>query len=211
VKTLKIVALAACFCALALLAGAAPSRAADPKDVLKGNIDQFIVILKDAKYDKGANKSEQDQKIWAILDQVFDFNAVARRALGRNWKRLSAAQQQEFVPLFKELLGTNYLHRIRAGYKDEKVVIGQADKDGDRKAVVHSNIVRASSKVPVDYSLYSTGQTWKVYDVKVEGVSLIKNYRTQFAEILVNGKPADLIGKVKKQLAELKAKIAAEK
>jgi phospholipid transport system substrate-binding protein len=182
--------------------------AASPTDVLKGPLDQAVLILKDPKYqtDDPGLKIEQRDKIWALVEGTFDFEEVSRRALARNWKTFSAAEQEEFAAVFSQMLGNIYVERIQSGFADQKVEF--ADEilhESKPLAIVKTFIVTDQNKIPVDYSLKKNGDQWRVYDVKVEGVSLIKNYRTQFNDILRKEKPAQLIERLKEKVAEQKS------
>ncbi len=191
-------------CLVLLLALAWPAAAVPQSatQVLKANLDKFIAILKDPAYKNGAKQKEQDDKIWEIINQVFDFEGVARRALGRNWRRFSPQERKEFSDLFAKLLANTYIKKIKKGYRDEKVVFTTEEKLRKNKVLVRSKIVRRGGDILVDYNMWNRGQGWRVYDVKVEGVSLVKNYRAQFNDILLNHKPAYLIQRVKEKLAE---------
>ena len=170
--------LAAWFLVL-VFAGAAMGAAGSPTDALKAPLDRSVQVLKDPKYqtDDSALKIEQRDKIWDIVAGIFDFTEVSRRALARNWKSFSPEQQKDFVAVFSKMLGNIYVDRIQTGFSDQ-------------------------NKIPVDYSLKKKDNRWLVYDVKVEGVSLIKNYRTQFNDILRKEKPAQLIERLKDKVAE---------
>lgn len=187
------------------MATAAPAADPGPKQMLKGEIDIFIALLKDPKYKGPGPHPEQDKKIWEVIHRVFDFKAVSVRALGRNWRNFSAAEQEEFSQVFADLLGRNYLRQIRDGYRDEKVAIDEEQMQSAQKALVKTRIQRANGDIPVDYRLWHSPTGWRVYDVNVEGVSMVKNYRAQFSDILLKKKPAELIQQIKEKLAKEKA------
>jgi phospholipid transport system substrate-binding protein len=189
---------------LALMIGT-PATASGPTDVLKGPLEQAVVILKDPKYqtEDPTLKTEQRDKIWDLVDDTFDFTEVSRRALARNWKSFSAAEQEEFAAVFSQMLGNIYVERIQSGFADQKVEFtDEILHESKPLAIVKTLIVADQNKIPVDYSLKEKDGRWRVYDVKVEGVSLIKNYRTQFNDILRKEKPAELIERLKAKVAE---------
>ncbi len=184
------------------------ATAAGPTDTIREPLDQAVKILSDPKYqaDDPGLKAEQRDKIWDIVDDSFDFQEVSRRALARNWKAFSAEEQKEFETVFSKMLGNIYVERIQGGFSDQKVEFADEILHASKPlAIVKTFIVTDQNKIPVDYSLKKKGDNWRVYDVKVEGVSLIKNYRTQFNDILRKEKPAQLIERLKSKVAEQEA------
>lgn len=185
--------------------------AADPTEVLKAPMDEALALLRDPQYktDDPAKKAEQRKKFWALIEPAFDFKELSKRTLARNWKKFSDAQQTEFAQVFSELMGNIYVDRIQGGYNDETIEFGDQILHESRPlAVVKTFIVSSRNRIPVDYSLLKQGETWRVYDVKVEGISLVKNYRSQFKEILLKDSPDQLIEQLKKKVAEQNAKLA---
>ena len=196
------------FFVLVFLMTALGTALASPTATIKGPLDQAVSILKDPRYqsDDPGLKKEQRDKIWGVVESTFDFTEVSRRALARNWKSFSTEEQQEFAEVFAKMLGNIYVERIQSGFADQKIEF--ADEilhDTKPLAIVKTFIVTDKNKIPVDYSLKKKSDQWRVYDVKVEGVSLIKNYRTQFNDILRKEKPAQLIERLKTKVAEQEA------
>jgi phospholipid transport system substrate-binding protein len=194
-----------------LLSFGASAFAAEPADVLKAPMDEALALLRDPQYkvDDPGKKAVQREKFWSLVAPVFDFDELSKRTLARNWENFSDAQQAEFAQVFSELLGNIYVDRIQGGYSDETIEFGdQILHDSRPLAVVKTFIVSARNRIPVDYSLIQKGDTWRVYDVKVEGVSLVKNYRSQFKEILSKESPDALIERLKQKVAEQKEKLA---
>jgi phospholipid transport system substrate-binding protein len=195
-----------------LLLSFGPSAfAAEPADVLKAPMDEALALLRDPQYkvDDPGKKAVQREKFWSLVAPVFDFDELSKRTLARNWADFNDAQQAEFAQVFSELLGNIYVDRIQGGYSDETIEFGdQILHDSRPLAVVKTFIVSARNRIPVDYSLIQKGDTWRVYDVKVEGVSLVKNYRSQFKEILSKESPDELIERLKQKVAEQKEKLA---
>jgi phospholipid transport system substrate-binding protein len=194
---------------LMLLGGTAV--AGEPMDVLKAPMDEALALLRDPQYktDDPAKKAEQREKFWAIVKPVFDFDELSKRTLARNWKDFNADQQAAFADVFSELLGNIYVDRIQGGYNDETIEFGDQIKHESRPlAIVKTYIVSARNRIPVDYSMLDKDGAWRVYDVKVEGISLVKNYRSQFREILSKESPDQLIERLKEKVAEQKANLA---
>ncbi len=196
------------FCIVLVLMLHGTAVAASPTDTIREPLDQAVKILGDPKYkaDDPALKTEQRDKIWDIVDDSFDFTEVSRRALARNWKSFSADEQKQFAAVFSKMLGNIYVERIQSGFADQKVEFtDEILHESKPLAIVKTFIVTDQNKIPVDYSLKKIGDNWRVYDVKVEGVSLIKNYRTQFNDILRKEKPVQLIERLKAKVAEQEA------
>ena len=166
--------------------------AAPPLETIQTQVDRALEVLRDPALKAESAKGAKEKKIWAILDGVFDYTELSKRTLAQNWKRFSPDQQKEFIGLFGKLLGGVYMDRIIA-HKDEKVVFGKATNLSDKTAEVQSEVVRSSKPIPIHYRMILENGEWRVYDVVIEGVSLVQNYRTQFREILTNKSPEDLL------------------
>jgi len=173
-----------------------------PMETLKIPIDEGMRILIDPKYKDASLKKVQREKIWDIVRKSFDFTELGGRTLAANWKKFSPDQRKEFTGVFSEILGNAYLDKIQGAYKDEKIVYIGQEMVTDSKAIVKTKIVRAKGEIPVDYSMKLKDNSWKVYDVQAEGISLVQNYRSQFNEILVKESPDDLIKRLHKKLNE---------
>ena len=165
---------------------------ATPLETIKPQVDQALEVLRDPALKAESAKAAKEKKIWAILNSVFDYTELSKRTLAQNWRKLSPDQQGEFIRLFGKLLGTVYIDRIIA-YKDEKVVFGKVSQLSDKTAEIQSEVVRSSKSIPIHYRMILENGEWKVYDVLIEGVSLVQNYRSQFREILMNKPPEDLL------------------
>jgi len=161
-------------------------------ETIQTQVDRALEVLRDPALKAESAKAAKEKKIWAILDGVFDYTELSKRTLAQNWKRFSPEQQAEFTSLFGKLLGSVYMDRITA-YKDEKVVFGKATQLSDKTAEVQSEVVRSAKPIPIHYRMILEKGEWKVYDVVIEGVSLVQNYRTQFKEILMSKTPEDLL------------------
>ncbi|MFC1885345.1 phospholipid-binding protein MlaC [Thermodesulfobacteriota bacterium] len=189
---------------LIFLTSAAPCMAQEvrPLDMVKDSVEQALSILKSPEYSKSEANNKQRDKLWEIIRNVFDFNEMARRTLARNWKRFSPKEQDEFTELFSVFLRNIYLSKIQGGFEDERVEYREEEMLSDSKAVVKTVIIRKDLEIPIDYSLQKDNGTWRVYDVNVEGTRMVRNYRAQFAKILINGTPSHLIETLKKKIEE---------
>lgn len=182
-----------------VLASARPAAAEEPKplDAIRGPVEQVLAILHDPAYQAPGTKAAQKDRLWGIIRKVFDFEAIAERAVGRNWKSFSAAQKKAFSDAFADLLGNSYLDKIQGGFKDEKVDFLSQELLSETKARVKTRIVREVDAIPVEYSVQKEAGAWTIYDVNIEGVSLVQNYRSQFDQILAKESPDALIARVK--------------
>jgi phospholipid transport system substrate-binding protein len=192
---------------LILLVGG-QALAAQPLDTLKDPLNQVIAVLNDPQYKPDSTRQAQKDKIWSIMVPVFDFKEVSKRTLARNWKRFTSAQRTEFSDLFADFLADTYIRQIQGEYQNEKIVFVGEEFLSDTKALAKTMVLREAVEIPVDYSMKKINGAWKVYDIKVEGVSLVKNYRTQFREMLLNGTPEQLIERLKEKLAQRKKNAA---
>jgi phospholipid transport system substrate-binding protein len=197
----KCIAAALAFVLLLVLPGTAVSM--EPMVVIKAPIDTVIAILNDPQYEVAGTRSAQRDEIWKNIKSMFDFNEISRRAVARNWQDFTDAEKAAFTEVFSQFLGNTYIDKIQGEYHNEKIVYLGQDFYSDVYAEVKTNIVRESLEIPVNYRMMRDGDgNWKVYDVIVEGVSLVKNYRTQFASLLRKEKPAQLIERLDEKLAE---------
>ena len=168
------------------------SYAATPMETVEKGVNNLLKTLGDPAF-KAQTKDQQIATLGTEIEKVFDFTELSKRTLGRDWKKMSAAQQTEFVKLFKELLQGVYADRLLA-YSDQKIIFDKETMLKKGRAEVQSNIVLSDGrKVPIFYRLTNKSGQWKVYDLIIEGVSLVKNYRTQFREIIAKDSPEKLL------------------
>lgn len=189
---------------------ALPVSAADkPMDVLKEPIERGLEVLRDPAFQDESQKETQRDRMWEIIRSVFDFEEVSKRAVARGWRDFTPEQKREFTLVFSKLLGNTYIGKLQGEYSDETVEFLEEDMVTDRKVVVKTNILRRTTKIPVDYSMLLRNDRWWVYDVHVEGVSLVLNYRSQFRKLLANESPAELIERLKHKVEDQAANSAA--
>lgn len=176
------------------------SLAASPLESLKVPIENVLSLLQDPKYKDPEQRQLQRDKILTITRKLFDFTEMSKRALARNWKSFSSQEQLQFADVFADHLSNTYMDKIQGEYKDETVVFLDQETVADGKAVVKTKVQRQPTDISVDYSMLLVDNQWRVYDVNIEGVSLIKNYRTQFDQLLVKESPVQLIERLKKKV-----------
>ena len=168
------------------------SYAATPKETVETGVNNLLKTLGDPSF-KAQTKDQQIATLGTEIEKVFDFTELSKRTLGRDWKKMSAEQQQEFVKLFKELLQGVYADRLLA-YSDQKVLFDKEIMLKKGRAEVQSYLQTSDGKkIPLFYRLTDKSGSWRVYDVIIEGVSMVKNYRTQFRDILAKDSPDKLI------------------
>jgi phospholipid transport system substrate-binding protein len=167
-----------------------------PTDQLRGSVDRVIQILEDSQLKAEAKAADRRAAIRKEAESIFDFTETAKRALGQHWKTLNPGQQQEFVSLFEDLLERAYVLKIEK-YSGEKVTYLGDTVDGDLATVKTKFTTKQGTEIPVDYRLLRRADRWLVYDVFVEGVSLVANYRTQFDRIMRTGSYDELVRRMK--------------
>jgi len=175
-----------------------------PTDQIKGAIDQVIGTIEDPALKQPSMAEERRAAIRKQAEGLFDFTETAKRALGRHWPELSDVQQREFASLFTELLERSYINRIEQ-YGGERIVYTGDSIEGDTATVRTKFITKQGTEIPVDYRLLRRGDRWLAYDVFVEGISLVSNYRTQFDRILRTASYSELVRRMRANQAELGA------
>jgi len=188
-------------CLLAFLMFPLPLFASAPLTTVEGHVNSVLKILRDPALKGEAAKKTKKGKIRTISEKMFDFAELSKRTLGPNWKNFNTEQQKEFIALYRDILEDAYMDRIMA-YKDEKVIFQKENMLSGDTVEVQSNVITKTAETPINYRLILKGGEWKVYDVVIEGVSLIKNYRTQFREILAKKSPEELLKVLRKKVGK---------
>jgi len=174
-----------------------------PLEALQRGIYKGISVLEEPEYKNNSRWRDQQQKLWEVTRQVFDFEEFSRRVLASNWKKFTPRQRKEFVNLFSEFLGKFYLSRLRERYRGERVVYLRQKMIGESKALVEIKVFRRDLEIPLNIRMTKHNGTWKAYDISAVGVSAVSSYRAQFKWILRNESPEQVIGKLKKKIEEL--------
>ena len=182
--------------ALLILSMAPESWAGQAQDQLKGAIDRVVSTLESPALKGDSKVAERRAAVRKIADELFDFGEIARRALGRYWQPLTEPQRTEFVGLFADLLERSYISKIEL-YGGEKIVYAGDRVEGELATVSTKIITKNGTEVPVDYRLFKKGDRWMVYDVNIEGISLVSNYRTQFNKIIQTNGYNSLVERMK--------------
>jgi phospholipid transport system substrate-binding protein len=185
-------------CALILLT-ATSAFAGAPTDQLKQRVDEVVKVLDDpALKDKPV---ERHAAIRKIADGIFDHGDAARRALGVHWNARTPQEREEFVRLFSDVLDRAYISKIDL-YQGEKVTYAGETGSGDDATVKTRIVTKKGPEIPVDYRMQSKDGRWLVYDVNIEGVSLVSNYRNQFNKIVQTESYQALVDRLKAKETE---------
>jgi len=175
--------------------------AADAKTTVETQINKMLARMQEPSF-KEQSRDAKLADIRKIINEIFDYQELSERTLGRDWKKFKPEQQKEFVDLFSKLLENVYADRILA-YTHEKIEFGKVTELRKDQVEVESYIITTDNKkVPLFYRLIQKDGNWRVYDVVIEGVSMIKNYRGQFREMLTNKTPEDLLQTLREKVKE---------
>jgi phospholipid transport system substrate-binding protein len=183
-----------------------PVWAGEPTDQIKVTVDKIIAILSDPELEGPEKADERRKLIRRAADERFDWQVIAQRTLARHWRKRTDEEKQEFVPLFTDLLERTYMNRLQ-NYSGEKVVYdGEeiADKGkykGKRSRVNVTVFTSKGVEIHAEYRLLKKGNDWFIYDVLIEGVSLVKNYRDEFNDIIMKSSYKELVEKLKEKVA----------
>jgi len=180
---------------------ALPVYAGAPLDAVQTNVNKVLDVLRDPKLKGEPAKGTKKEKLEVIYEQMFDEVELSMRTLGGNWSKLNPAQQKEFIQLYRQILEKAYIDKILS-YTDEKIVFSKESMTSNNQAEVQTKVITASKEIPIFYRVILKDATWKVYDVVVENVSLVQNYRSQFNSILAKNAPDQLLETLRKKVKE---------
>lgn len=190
--------------ALQLFVGGLTSVMAGPAtDSIKGTIDEVLKILNDKELKAPARLEDRRQRLEKVVGARFDYPEMSRRSLGAPWNQLSDKDRQEFVDLFRTLLTNTYADRVET-YSGEGVQYLN-ERTEKEYAEVRTKVLSGKTEIPMDYRLLNKNNDWRVYDVVVDGVSLVNNYRGQFTKILHTSSYPDLVDQLRKKSDKIKA------
>lgn len=176
--------------ACALLAPLA--QAGEPSEVVRKGIHGVLEILGQPDLKAPEKKAERRNRMREIIHRHFDFEEMSRRSLARAWRKRTPEEKTEFIELFSYFMERNYAGTLES-YTNEKVVLGKESIDEEFAKVNTVIITMDKKEVDIVYRLHKVGGEWRVYDVVVEGVSLVKNYRDQFRSIIRRTSYANLV------------------
>ena len=185
---------------LTMLAGVV--EAGIPTDQLRSATDRVLKVVQDPELKQSGKEQERRKQIRAIADQIFDWEETGKRALARHWQGRNPAEQKEFSALFADLIERSYIGKIEQ-YSGERIVYAGESVEGEQATVRTKLITKSGTEIPIDYRMLKEGDRWRAYDVVIEGVSLVSNYRTQFNKIIQQSGYKELINKMKAKQEEL--------
>lgn len=188
--------------AMVVLTTGGTAWAGAPTDQLRGRVDRVLRLLEDPQLKPEARAVERRTSIRAIVAEIFDFRELSQRALGPHWQGRTPNERDEFSQLFADLLERAYIDKIELYSGAERIQYTGEVLDGDQVATVRTRIVtKQGTEIPVDYRMRRIGDRWLVYDVAIEGVSLVANYRAQFNRIIQRSSYKGLVEQLTARLA----------
>ena len=185
---------------LALLTAPAPSRAGEPTDQVRGAIDRVLEILKKKDLQAKEKRAERRTLLREEISKAFDFDEMAKRSLGPAWRQRTPEERKEYVALFRQVLENSYLGKVEA-YQGEKIRYVKESVEEGRIATVETLIVTGKGQeIPLNYRMMKEKSDWRVYDVIIEEISLVNNYRSQFGAILQKSSFQDLLARLREMV-----------
>jgi phospholipid transport system substrate-binding protein len=184
-----------------------PVAAGEPTEKIRETVNAVLEVLSDEALKAPERTAERRARLRQAVLQRFGFEEMAQRSLGQHWRKRTPEEQREFVAMFSDLLERSYIDKIEnygGGKQNIRYARETIDKDG--YASVHTEIVSARDQVyDIEYRLLQRDNNWQVYDIIIEGVSLVNNYRTQFNKIILEQSYAELVKQMKQKLEQEKA------
>jgi phospholipid transport system substrate-binding protein len=194
------VILVVCMTSYFFVFGSSILFADDPGKLVMDTIDKGLVVLKEPSLKGNDKVNERRQKLWETISPIFNFEEMSKRALGQHWKKRNDEEKKEFVGLFTNILKDAYIGKTDA-YSGEKVILMKERVDKEYATVQTKFILNTGSELVVDYNMLNNSGEWKIYDVIIEGVSLVNNYRSQFNSILIKSTYNELVQRIKEKKA----------
>jgi len=196
---------------LLLVSSTSTVQAGEPQDKVRETVNAVLAVLQDKSLQGPDNADRRREKMRQAVLQRFGFAEMAQRALGQHWHKRTPAEKKEFVELFGELLERSYINKIESYTGEQTVQYTKETIDKDGYASVRTAVVnKRDLHVEIEYRLLQREGDWQVYDVVIEGVSLVNNYRTQFHNIVSQESYAVLVKKLKLKLEQERAAAPAK-
>ena len=199
-KQKSVIAVAALL--LFVLWAPSPSSAGAPTEQIRASVDKIVAILNNPQLKSAAKTKDRRDQLRQTISSRFDFTEMARRSLGSQWRRIGPKEREEFVRLFTDLLERAYIDRIE-GYSDEKFAYVRENLDKNYAEVNSRIVTNNGEEFSLNYKVMLKNGEWKVYDVVVENISLVNNYRSQFTRIIANSSYDELVRRMKEKQIEV--------
>ncbi len=168
---------------------------------VRSAIDSALAVLNDPALMGPSHTKERRKRVRSVVEGAIDFEEIAKRSLGVHWRKRTPVERREFIRLFSNLLEASYMDKIEANYDAKVLYKGEKMNGKGTRGVVKTIVVtRKDTEVPIDYRMMKKGGRWVAYDIVIEGVSLVSNYRTQFNQIIQKSSYEDLVKGLKKKL-----------
>jgi phospholipid transport system substrate-binding protein len=182
-----------------MLAIAAPVLAADPMEEIKQTTDKILSIVTHPALKAPSKAADREKLIRQAIDERFDWEEMARRSLAIYWAKRTPEERKEFVRLFADLVERTYMKKVE-DYSGEKVLYEGEIKEGDYATVIVKIVTKRGADIPVEYRLKKERDDWFIYDVSIEGVSLVNNYRIQFHSIISQSSYENLVKRLREKV-----------
>ena len=180
---------------VAMLAAFDPASAGPPTEQLRAQMDRVIKVLEDPELKREGREVERRAAIRRLANEIFDFSETTRRSLGQHWQARTPAEREQFVRLYADLLERSYIGKIEL-YSGERILFVGDTIERDQATVRTRLQTKAGTEIPVDYRMHRVGDRWLTYDVAIEGISMVANYRAQFNKIIQASGYAALVSKL---------------
>lgn len=168
-------------------------------DTIKSRVNQALAVLRDPALKSESAKEVKKTRLRQIFDSIFDYAELSRSTLSRNWDKLKPDQQREFMRLYKTLLEKVYMDTILS-YKDQEVVFGKERALRENRVEVDTKLISGSTETPINFRMITKDGAWWVYDFVIENISVVSNYRSQFARVLTKQSPEEMLAALRKQV-----------
>jgi len=177
------------------------AMAGAPTDQVRATVDQVLAILKDPSLKSDAAKKDRRARLSKAILPRFDFEEMAKRSLGAEWRGRTAAEQKEFIRLLTDLLKDSYVTSIES-YHGDKVVYGRESQDGRFAGVDTAVVAQKGEQFAISYRVHLVDGNWKIYDVVIENISIVNNFRSQFRRFLGRSSFEELLRAMRDKISQ---------
>ncbi len=191
---------------LTILYTPSDARTGPVTERIKTTIDSALGVLRDPALKGKAHRAERRVRIRAAIEDTIDFREMSRRSLGLNWRKRTAAERKEFTSLFSDLLENSYISKIEQQTDEKVIYLEERINKKHTRALVKTKVVTSQkTEIPIFYRMMMKDGRWVAYDIVIEGVSLVSNYRTQFGKIIKRSSYEDLVDNLRKKVEKIKS------